>query len=148
MVVILLDHRAPVDKADGGGWTPLHYASVNRNPAVVVILLDHGASIDKANARGYTSLHLASSEEGHIDVMRHLLAAGASRDIAAACKRTPLDFAEMCNQTAKVKLLTEWPKNLTPIMNGANTGLTVSSPELSLRSSPLQHLKRHRGNDP
>jgi hypothetical protein len=48
--------------------------------------------------------------------MRHLLAAGASRDIAAR-GNAALQWAEGYNQTAAMELLKEWPKNLTPIMN-------------------------------
>jgi len=83
---------------------------------MVVILLDHHASVDLGAVEGVTPLHLASYG-GDTDVMRHLLAAGASRDIADANGATPLQWAEMNNQTAAVELLTEWPKNLTPIMN-------------------------------
>jgi ankyrin repeat protein len=89
---------------------------MNNHLPVVAILLDHHASVDLANACGNTPLHLASYG-GHTDVMRHLLAAGASRDIADANWNAPLELAEMCDQTAAMELLTEWPKNLTPIMN-------------------------------
>merc|ERR1740117_880921 len=48
--------------------------------------------------------------------MKHLLAAGASKDLADAWGNTPFDLAEMCDHTAAVELLNEWPAQLTLIM--------------------------------
>ena len=88
-----------MDAANGFGQTALHWASVENRPAVVAILRDQSddhASVDLRDGGGFTPLHFAAIE-GNTDVMRHLLAAGTSRDIADDCGGTPLDYAEIHN---------------------------------------------------
>ena len=127
VVAILLHHHASVDLANDNGMTALHLAAMENHLPVVVILLDHHASVDLTDDTGeWIPLHCASYG-GHTDVMRHLLAAGASRDIANDDGRTPLQCAEMCDHTAVAELLKEWPKNLTPIMNAVAMRNDVSA---------------------
>ena len=86
-------------------------AAENGNVDKVKQLLAEGSPVDQVRSvNGAASLHLASLE-GHTEVMRHLLAAGASRDVAAG-GYTPLDLAKGSNRTAAVELLNEWPEKL------------------------------------
>jgi len=109
-----------VHQTDKFGNTALHLASYNNHPAVVAVLLNHDASVDgPLNYQGYgrTPLQYAS-EEGHTEVMRHLLAGGASRDIAASRHEgTPLELAAGSGHAAAAELLNQWPAELTSIMN-------------------------------
>ena len=92
--------------------------------------------VDQVSAGGDTPLHCASMR-GHTEVMRHLLAAGASRAIADPDGETSLDIADRCNRTAAAELLNEWPENLTLIMNAV----------LMRNDAELQRLL-HSGEDP
>lgn len=47
---------------------------------IVKMLLEHGAMVDAQTPEGHTALHFAA-DRGHPDVVRRLLANGASRDI-------------------------------------------------------------------
>lgn len=64
---LLLEHRAPVNARQGGGFTPLMEAAFNGQVDMVEILVDHGAdrhlrdeegrtAADHARARGHDSL--------------------------------------------------------------------------------------------
>merc|ERR1711865_531085 len=86
---------------------------------------------------GATPLHTAS-QKNNIEAMKQLLAAGASRDIAAQEYCTPLTLAKYYNHTAAVELLEAWPL-LSPhlLMVATVTGNSAAVRELL-----------HSGEDP
>ena len=78
---------------------------------VVRELLTGGASIDQAKKDECTPLYMAS-KEGHVEVVRALLAAGAdhtlARDIDDQRKETPLGTARRNGHHSIVQLLQEY----------------------------------------
>jgi ankyrin repeat protein len=49
-----------VDEGDGGGWTPLHWASLNGHVEVVKALLAAKAEVNKSIIAVWTPLYMAS----------------------------------------------------------------------------------------
>ena len=82
----------------------------------VTLLLGDGASVDLAANGGSTPLYIAT-QENNIEIMKHLLAAGASMDLAVQ-GWTPLKLAKYNKHTATVELLEVWP-HLTRLMVAA-----------------------------
>ena len=73
--------------------TPLHGAAYNGCVGCATALLDEGgAFVDVANSRGFTPLHYAA-QQGHAEVARILLAAGADPGARNNAGQTPLDKA-------------------------------------------------------
>lgn len=60
----LLDHGAPVDERQHGGFTPLHGAAQNGNEAVATLLLQRGANSEARTDDGSTPADLARAA-GH-----------------------------------------------------------------------------------
>ena len=56
-------------------------------------LLDAGQYVNERDAHGWTGLHLACAE-GHTDVVRELVRAGAALDLQNAAGRTALELAQ------------------------------------------------------
>ena len=71
IVTALLNARARVDAADGGGYTPLHLAAFQGNLEIAAILLASGADAGRKSDDGKTALMIAE-EGGHTDVARRL----------------------------------------------------------------------------
>ncbi|CAJ1441043.1 unnamed protein product [Effrenium voratum] len=93
----LLEVGAELDKENGHGFTPLHFARC---------LLEVGAELDKENGHGFTPLHLAAAR-GHVQVAGCLLQAGADKDKARTDGVTPLHMAAMNRHSEIVRCLLE-----------------------------------------
>ena len=122
-VELLLRRGADPDAADTDGKTALHLAVGREHASIVALLVDHGASLFLPDGSGTmpieavlnaeretyeaalssssarrvdyndrTPLHYAS-EAGHISIVEHLLAVGASATVRDAAGSTPLDAA-------------------------------------------------------
>ena len=65
---VLLEHGAPVNARQHGGWAPLHAAAQNGDRAMVELLLKHGADPQASNDDGKTAASLAR-EKGHTDIL-------------------------------------------------------------------------------
>lgn len=76
--------------------TPLHWASLGDQPAVVKMLIDKGADIRAVDIEGHTALHVASA--GHNpEVVRILLDSGAEVNAKDSAGTTPLGWALRTN---------------------------------------------------
>ena len=62
-------------------YSCLHFAARNNNLALVDVLLAHGAPVNQPTSRGVTPLFTAC-EQGHTEVARKLLDAGADPHMA------------------------------------------------------------------
>ena len=71
----LLEHGAPVNARQAGGWVPAHAAAQNGDRAMVELLLRHGADVTLKNDEGKTATAVAR-EKGHGEVAEMLEAAG------------------------------------------------------------------------
>ena len=84
----------------------------------VSVLLRHGAAMELQNESGMTALHIAVSE-GHIEVAKLLVRAGAPRSVRNKLGRSVLDEAE------------EDPELLLFLVDKANVIGVVGRPELN-----------------
>jgi ankyrin repeat protein len=64
---VLLEHGAPVNARQQGGWAPIHAAAQNGDRAMVELLLQHGADPTLANDDGKTPTAVAR-DQGHAEV--------------------------------------------------------------------------------
>jgi ankyrin repeat protein len=64
---ILLEHGAPVNARQQGGWVPLHAAAQNGDADMIDLLLAHGADADIANNEGKTPAMVAE-DKGHTQI--------------------------------------------------------------------------------
>ena len=86
------------------GNHPLKCAAVRGDPNELVALLDAGALVNASNEHGFSALHFAV-EHGHVEIVRLLLARGASVDIRGDSGETPLDMARSWEYWDIVELL-------------------------------------------
>ena len=63
-VRLLLEHGAPPNARQHGGWAPIHAAAQNGDRAMVELLLQHGADPKLANDEGKTSA-IVAREKGN-----------------------------------------------------------------------------------
>ena len=78
----ILQHVADgddINAKDERGLTPLHYACIEGEDAVLAVLLDKGASVAEQSKTGFFPLHLAT-QRGHDNAVRELIKGGAQVD--------------------------------------------------------------------
>jgi ankyrin repeat protein len=64
---LLLEHGAPINARQQGGWAPIHAAAQNGDRAMVELLLKRGADPKLANDEGKTPAMVAR-EKGHSEI--------------------------------------------------------------------------------
>jgi uncharacterized protein len=64
---LLLEHTAPINARQQGGWVPIHAAAQNGDRPMVELLLNHGADPTLANDEGKTPATIAR-ENGHKEI--------------------------------------------------------------------------------
>jgi len=110
---VLLAHPEMVNarhKSLGGECdesTPLHYAVMKKDIAIVRLLLDYGADVNARNTLGHTPLHIATCI-GEKYAMELLIGKGASLEAPDRAKReTPLHYAVARGDAQIIELLLE-----------------------------------------
>ena len=110
MVRILIKYNpAAIDARDVDGWTPLYWASDDRqlkDRSVLRLLLEHGADINAQSHRGWAPLHEASSRAA-LEVVRLLLEHGADIEVKDNEGQTALQIAVRERHDKVVELLRE-----------------------------------------
>jgi ankyrin repeat protein len=105
VVSYLLENGATVDARDINGRTALLYASSGPFPETVELLLSKGAEINlQGTTEGFTALMMAAAE-GQVEVVRLLLAHGASAAIIDRDGDTAEKFAREKGHNAVLELL-------------------------------------------
>lgn len=93
----LISSGADISRRDVNGWTALMHASIENHMALAVVrlLLEHmeGRRLDDGNCHGRTAFWWACSN-GHIEIARLLLLAGADHSVADYDGTTPREEAE------------------------------------------------------
>lgn len=107
-MILLLAYAADANRTGPYGGTPLHWASVARQPGAVSLLIKHGALIDAQDDQGRTPLHYACREACG-QVIQVLVAAGADPSITAKNGETPADVVG-----------DEWRAEILPILDKAS----------------------------
>jgi len=64
---LLVEHGAPVNACQQGGWVPLHAAAQNGDQEMVDLLLAHGAEVDITNNDGKAPAMVAK-DKGHAKI--------------------------------------------------------------------------------
>lgn len=65
---LLVEHRAPVNARQQGGWVPIHAAAQNGDRDMIELLLAHGADPTIANDDGKTPAMIAG-EKGYTEIV-------------------------------------------------------------------------------
>lgn len=163
-----------------GGQTALIWAAAQNQPAMVQFLASKGADVNARSAvrawprrmtaeerpkdmnRGGLSPLMYAARDGHLEVMRVLLRAGAAVDLADPDGSTPLILALMNGNWDAAKLLVEagadvnqwdwWgqsPLYLAVDMNTLPTGSRVELPNMDYTSGlDIIHLLLAKGANP
>jgi ankyrin repeat protein len=69
---LLLEHGAPVNARQHGGWVPIHAAAQNGDRPMVELLLKHQADPNLANDQGKTPA-IVAGENGHAEIAALLI---------------------------------------------------------------------------
>ncbi len=102
----LLDAGTQVGLADSRGTTALMEATRSGSEDVLRLIAEHDPALDVVDASGRSALIIAcQSRQGCEATVRHLLLAGASRDLTAADGRRAVDFAAAAGRWNIVALL-------------------------------------------
>ena len=86
------------------GWTPLHYATVSGNTAIVKLLIDESAYIDAESPNGTTPLMMAA-KYGNSETVKLLISEGADVQAKNQLNLTVLDFAKDAVKPDAIKLI-------------------------------------------
>lgn len=76
LVKLLVEHGAPVNARQHGGWTPLHGAAQNGDLAMVAFFLEHGADVNERADNSQLPMDLALTK-GHQEIVNLLEQHGA-----------------------------------------------------------------------
>lgn len=119
-----------LNKKNGGGWTPLMYASYIGHDTIVHLLLEAGVSVNVPTPEGQTPLMLASSC-GNESIAYFLLQQGAELEMKDIQGWTALFHCTSAGHQQMVKFLLESGANanvrepvygFTPLMEAAASG--------------------------
>lgn len=102
---------------DRAGRTPLHYAALENDEALVRQLIAEGYSVNAQDREGFAPLHFAAQQNA-LEAAKALLEAGAKVDIVNKYGNTPLSVAAFASRGRgdMIQLLREagadpWRKN-------------------------------------
>lgn len=101
----LIENGADAAKADGNGWTHLHYAAREGHEAIVRLLMQQRYVEIHSRDPNYRSPLLIAAEHGHEAVVRLLISDEIDGDSGDSHHITPLLLAARCGREAVVKLL-------------------------------------------
>ena len=121
---ILGQSRFKVNVPNAEGFTPLGLAAFFGHADAVQVLLANGAAVDAADRSrfGNTALDAAVAAD-RADVVRTLLAAGATANVRDASGYTPLHKAAANGNVGIVRMLLEHGADVAAVRDGGGTPL-------------------------
>lgn len=121
---ILGQSRTRVNEPNPEGFTPLGLAAFFGHLDAVKVLLDHGAAVDGTDKSRFGNTALdAAVAANHADLVRALLAAGASPNVRDSADYTPLHKAAANGNAEVVRMLLERGADVTAARKGGGTPL-------------------------
>jgi len=111
-VQILLDFKANVDAVTPHRWTALHKAAFYGNPHCVRKLARWDCDLEKVTDKSFTAIHLAAMTD-RAECVEVLCHSGANINAATSGGATALHIAASWGNLATVKVLTQYPQDLT-----------------------------------
>jgi len=106
VVRALIDAGADVTGVDGTGINLLHWATITNRASMIPILAKAGVPVNAIDDFGYTPLmYAATVDEGDLQALEALLAAGANRTLKNDDGRTPVQQARRLGHAQIVRAL-------------------------------------------
>lgn len=128
VITLLLAAGANVHARDESGFTPLYWAGLKSNPAVLKVLLKAGADVNARNERGITPLHWATEFNENPKVFQELLNAGANVHARDEDGDTPIHWASSDNDNREViRMLLEAGAKVDPVNADGDTPLHLAA---------------------
>ena len=186
LAMLLLERGANIEEVNDEGYTPLMEASREGHEEMVALLLSQGADINaQTEETQETALTLAccggflevadflikagadieagantplaeASQEGHIDLVRHLIEAGGNIHATSATGDTPLMYAAENGHTDVVQVLLEAGASIeheaeagrTPLMKAARAGHLCTVQFLVSRGANVNKVTTNNDHTP
>ena len=126
LCTLYLDAGVPTQCVCKNGWTPLHFAAINRHVDVMALLLDRGHDVECRSSDGQTPLH-ASAANGHREGIALLLERGHASECCTTKNVAPLHFAARNGHEEVVSLLLDWGHDLQCRSSDAETPLHAAA---------------------
>jgi hypothetical protein len=104
LAFLLASDNSDIESKDNNLQTPLLYAAMGGNQAIVELLLENGADIESMDNNGWTPLCRAT-RNGHLAIVEWLLNKGADIESKDNASRTPLSWAAQYSHQTIVELL-------------------------------------------
>ncbi|KAF2441150.1 ankyrin [Karstenula rhodostoma CBS 690.94] len=114
-----------LNRQDGFGWQPLHYAVASSHANIVSMLLEFGAPANALDKDGRTPLHLAA-RHGNQAVVQLLLDAGACAEVKDAMDVTPLRLAAQPGHLEITKALPKAEADMSTSLPDGNDALSLA----------------------
>jgi len=128
LVELLLRKGANVNAQRIGGGTPLLDAAFGGRTGILSLLIENGANVNsKFTSNGGTAL-MFSSQKGHAEAVKLLLAKGADPTMKASGGETALSLATQFGHAEIIKLLSDPPRKELPRPSTSELGAPKKTP--------------------
>ncbi|ALU43385.1 ankyrin repeat domain-containing protein [Pseudoalteromonas rubra] len=132
LTTLLQADSTVVNVQDEKGYSPLHYAAIQGQCAVIDALVAKGSALEAATGNGSTALHKAATF-GQLDAIHTLLSLGAdleartnNPDVPSFSARTPLHEAAVEGHADAVTLLLSLGADQNALTDAQETALDLA----------------------